>query len=372
MRMRACSWEQLCWVVAGLGISACEPSRTTPPANPPVRVEPDPDAGGATIPVDALGRLTTAPGLCSVVGGLELDTGGFQTSLQLAYDEAGRPTLAIADTTPACADALSDSTAKRLGTELPCHRDQLTQTVEWQWAADGTLDGVDHTASWVPGPTRGDDIEEHACLVGPEPFSVERSRWKHDKNGRLVEWSQVYADCEDTEEIGGRLRYTDGGVEVERSGSGQAKTMVLGERGEVLDTGLVRYQYDASGRTIHVDRSDGTTRSWGYEHRFVAGLGGNWSSAVSADGRTIRLEQLGTDRHVDVELDDRGRPIAVARPDERWELGYGGCKNAEHATHRWALDAVFNAWPFPEPVRASQGGDELEAWSHRRLPLEPL
>ncbi len=366
-----------------LGLLACSTGcpAVTPVIDPPTSDEgrltsgtsaSDPVDESETRAVDELGRLLTGPGLCEIRGG-EVDRDGIGAELSITYDGQGRPETATAVLTPNCTREDPEPSDDVLFGQVGCdgQTQTLTQSLRWVWDPDGALVEVVHTLEGVPDPGHELLPDNLACTVGETPFVIQHDQWRYDADGRVIGWEQTSTDCEGVETIEETLQYGRGVVDVTRVGpTGTFETRFeLDGRGHVAAAGAVRYGYDELGRLVAETLADGTSRSWSYEASLVAEHDRTWTQAVSADKRTITLERGAADERVLIGLDGEGRPETLSFDDERWSLGYGDCPNADRASARWLVHAIFEAWPFPDTPQAGDALEQHDAWTQRELPL---
>ncbi|PRP98298.1 RHS Repeat protein [Enhygromyxa salina] len=344
---------------------------------PVVAACPDGKAHGAS--VDALGRLVTGPGLCSVEGGLKNVSLGHHVRLELGYDELGRPVQAVAEFSEVCklGGAMS-------GIELSCE-DFERQEQRWIWGEQGQLAAVERTIELHLDGDNPEAVTEYACFLGDAPFTVETVKWDYDEHGRVVTSAWTYADCEGTERVEERLRYTEGIVEARTVVTGGGESSSYASRYELDGCGRVvheetvepspspgpRYAYDDRGRLTGEDGPD-RQRRWTYAAGIAAHPELRWVVEQAMDRRTVSLAQdrPGGDQF-ELRFDERQRVISVESQGEAWTLGYDDCPNAAFATAHWRANEVLATWSFPTSPQAGEGNAALDAWLHAELPLLP-
>jgi YD repeat-containing protein len=343
------------------------------------------DASGGARPVDELGRLLTGPGLCAIGGGPN-SLGQWEASVRLTYDAQGRPENATTKFLPNC---VRHEPPEMVGVGMSrrrCFEDIETQTLDWTWDADGNLLAIEHSVSlelgddsWAIDPDSPGARDEVAlgsrqCLLDDAVLVIERNQWRYDAEGRVIGWTHTYADCDGAETIEETLQYGRGFIDVTHVAPNRTSEtrFELDGRGHVAAAGAVRYRYDQIGRLVTTTLADGTSRSWDYDAPLVAEHDQRWTQLVSADGRTITLDDVTADERVVIVLDPASRPEEISFGDESWGLTYEGCPNANRASTRWLVHAIFDAWPFPEEPQAGEALEQREAWTRLELPLRPF
>lgn len=362
-------------VPKGLGTASADTTSLAPKTCP--------DDEPRTASADALGRLVTGPGLCSVEGGSTGYLFGNHVRLELSYDQFGRPVLADAEFNATC-DFDHDHGVVQLSPDHPYCQGFEHHVQRWTWDEHGRLVGIERNVQLYLDEDDL-DVDDFRCMMDDIPLTTDAISWGYEEHGRVETLALNYQYCGETRQVEEQLSYTDNMVEARAvttyngEPSSESSRYHLDDCGRVVHQEIVgpnpapgtRYGYDEWGR---LTKADGAAfqQSWTYEAIIATHPKVRWVIEESMDHRTIYLaeDRVEGEQFV-IRLDERQRVISVKSDNEAWALHYDDCPNAALATNRWRLHEILWTWDFPPAPLPGKGNVALDRWLHAELPLLP-